>query len=118
MMKSKKNFRKALRKNFNKGLSNCLGILNNSTTGMKIQIIKYFVNFYINKQMAMVTEWQSKKPDCLIVEIEIQDGQQYNPSNLINTLIGKKLSDTENKILKYGLKSDIANRPSEYKWSQ
>ena len=49
------------------------------------------------------------------MEIEIQDGQQYNPSNLINTLIGKKLSDTENKILKYGLKSDIANRPSEYK---
>ena len=67
-MKSKKNFRKALRKNFNKGLSNCLGILNNCTTGMKIQIIKYFVNFYINKQMAMVTEWQSKKLDGLIVE--------------------------------------------------
>lgn len=112
-MKSKKNLRKALRKNFNKGLSNCLGILNNFTTGMKIQIIKYFVNFYINKQMAMVTERQSKKPDGLIVEKQIQDGQQYNPSNLISTLIGKKLSDTENKILKYGLKPDIANRPSE-----
>ena len=43
------------RKDLNKELSNYLGILNNCTTWMKMQIIKYS-NCYINKQTTKVNE--------------------------------------------------------------
>ena len=40
-------------------------------------------------------------------------GLQNIPNKLISNLTGKTLSDTEIKILKYGLKHDIATRSSE-----
>ena len=88
------------RKDLNKKILNRLGILRNSTTWMKVQIIKYSVNCYINKQMTKVKEQQNKKLDGLIVEKSIQDNLQNNPHNLITNLIGKMLSDTEIEILK------------------
>ena len=47
------------------------------------------------------------------MEKNIQDGLQNNPNNLISNLTGKTLSDTEIKILKYGLKHGIGTCPSE-----
>ena len=44
------------RNNLNKEPQNCLRGFSNSTTWMKMQIIKYSVNCYINKQMAKVNE--------------------------------------------------------------
>ena len=88
-MKSKKNQK---REDLSKELSNCLEILNNFTTWMKAQIIKYSVNCYISKQIVKVKEQQNKKPDSLIVEKNIQNGLQNNPNNLIRKLNGKTLS--------------------------
>ena len=88
-MKSKKNQK---REDLSKELSNCLEILNNFTTWMKAQIIKYSVNCHISKQIVKVKEQQNKKPDSLIVEKNIQNGLQNNPNNLIRKLNGKTLS--------------------------
>ena len=63
--------------------------------------------------MTRVKERQTKKLDGLIAEKNIQDGIQNNPNNLISSLIGKLLSDTEIGILKYRLKHAIATLPSE-----
>ena len=56
---------------------------------------------------------RQKKLDGLIVEKNIQDSLRNNPNNLISNLTGKTLSDTEIKILKYGLKHGIATGQSE-----
>ena len=100
-------------KDFNKELLKCLGNLQNCTTWMKAQIIKYSVNCYINKQMAKLKERQKKKLDGLIAEKNIQDGLQNNSNNLISILRGKTISATEIEILTYGLKRGLATRPSE-----
>ena len=95
------------RKDLNKELLNCLENLYNSTTWMKLHIIKYSVNCYINKQMTKVKEQQNKKLDSLIAEKNIKDSLQSNPSNLISNLTGKTLSDTEIEVLKYCFRSPI-----------
>ena len=102
------------KKDVKKELLNCLGVLNNSTTWIKAQIIKYSVNCYTHKRMTRVKERQTKKLDGLIAEKNIQDGIQNNPNNLISSLIGKMLSDTEIGILKYRLKHATALRAFTY----
>ena len=70
--------------------------LNNSTIWLKKQIIKYFVNCYINKQVAKVKDQQNKKVDGF-VEKNTQYGLQNNPKNFISNRTGKTLSDIELK---------------------
>ena len=76
------------REDLNKELWNCLEILNNFTTWMKAQIIRYSVNCYISKQIIKVKEQQNKKLDGLILEKNLQNGLQNNPNNLIRKLTG------------------------------
>ena len=83
-----------------------------------MQIIKYSINCYINKQIAKIKQQQVKKTRWFNCKENIQDGLQNIPSNLISNLTGKShreivYRNTEIEILKYGLKHDIATRRSE-----
>ena len=81
------------RKGLNKELSNCLWTLNDSTTWMKMQIIKYSINCYINKQIAKIKQRQVKKTRWFNCRENIQDGLQNIPSNLISNLTGKSYTE-------------------------
>ena len=90
-----------------------LSSLTNSTTQLKVQLIKYSSNRHIENLMNKIKKQHSKKLDALIFEKKMKDGLHNNPNDLTTNLTGRILSDIEVEILKCGLKHRIATRPSE-----
>ena len=102
-----------LEKDLNKCLTNKLSSLTNSTTWLKVQLIKYSINRHIENLMNKIGKQHSKKLDTLIFEKKMKDGLHNNPNDLITNLTDRILLDVKVEILKCGLKHGIATRPSE-----
>ena len=102
---------------FEKDLNKCLTIklssLTNSTTWLKLQLIKHSINRHIENVMNNTTKQHSKKLDALIFEKKMKDGLHNNPNDLITNLTKRIRSDVAVEILKCGLKHGMATRPSE-----
>ena len=70
--------------------------LTNSTTWLKVQLIKYSINHDIENLMNKIKKRHSKKLDVLIFEKKkMKYGLHNNPNDLITDLTGKILSDVE-----------------------
>ena len=102
-----------LEKYLNKCLIIKLSSLTNSTTWLKVQLIKYSINRHIENLMNKIKKRHSKKLDALIFEKKMKYGLHNNPNDLITNLTGRILSDIEVEILKCGLKHGIPTRPCD-----
>ena len=70
--------------------------LTNSTTWLKVQLIKYSINRDIENLMNKIKKRHSKKLDVLIFEKKkMKYGLHNNPNDLITDLTGKILLDVE-----------------------
>ena len=70
--------------------------LTNSTTWLKVQLIKYSINRDIENLMKKIKKRHSKKLDVLIFEKKkMKYGLHNNPNDLITDLTGKILLDVE-----------------------
>ena len=70
--------------------------LTNSTTWLKVQLIKYLINRDIENLMNKIKKRHSKKLDVLIFEKKkMKYGLHNNPNDLITDLTGKILLDVE-----------------------
>ena len=70
--------------------------LTNSTTWLKVQLIKYSINHDIENLMNKIKKRHSKKLDVLIFEKKkMKYGLHNNPNDLITDLTGKILLDVE-----------------------
>ena len=70
--------------------------LTNSTTCLKVQLIKYSINRDIENLMNKIKKRHSKKLDVLIFEKKkMKYGLHNNPNDLITDLTGKILLDVE-----------------------
>ena len=90
-----------------------LDILKNSTTWMKMHIIKYSIHQSSSMKLQKAREIHDKKFDRLLFDKRIREGICSNPNTLITNLTSFDLTDEEVEILKYGLKHGIAIRPKE-----
>ena len=78
---------------------------------MKFILIKYSVLRLASKENKKTVERHEKKFTKLYVEKQIKDGIVENSHKLITNLSGYELSSKEIKILKPGLRYDVATRP-------
>ena len=70
--------------------------LTNSTTWLKVQLVKYSINRDIENLMNKIKKRHSKKLDVLIFEKKkMKYGLHNNPNDLITDLTGKILLDVE-----------------------
>ena len=70
--------------------------LTNSTTWLKVQLIKYSINRDIENLMNKIKKRHSKKLDVSIFEKKkMKYGLHNNPNDLITDLTGKILLDVE-----------------------
>ena len=70
--------------------------LTNSTTWLKVQLIKYSINRDIENLMNKIKKRHSKKLDVLIFEKKkMKYGLHNNPNDLITDLTGKILLEVE-----------------------
>ena len=70
--------------------------LTNSTTWLKVQLIKYSINRDIENLMNKIKKRHCKKLDVLIFEKKkMKYGLHNNPNDLITDLTGKILLDVE-----------------------
>ena len=70
--------------------------LTNSTTWLKVQLIKYSINRDIENLMNKIKKRHSKKLNVLIFEKKkMKYGLHNNPNDLITDLTGKILLDVE-----------------------
>ena len=78
---------------------------------MKFVLIKFSVLRLVSKENKKTVERHEKKFTKLYVEKQIKDGIVENSHKLITNLSGYELSSKEIKILKPGLRYDVATRP-------
>ena len=102
-----------LKKDLNKCLTMKLSSLTNSTTSLKLKLIKYSINHHIENLMDKIEKRHSKKLDSLICNKKMNNASNNNPNDFITSLTGKILCNVEVEILKYGLKHGIATRPGK-----
>ena len=102
-----------LKKDLNKCLTTKLSSLTNSTTSLKLKLIKHSINHHIENLMDKIKKRHSKKLDALICDKKMNNASNNNPNDFITSLTGKILCNVEVEILKYGLKHGIATRPGK-----
>ena len=80
-----------LKKDLNKCLTMKLSSLTNSTTSLKLKLIKYSINHHIENLMDKIKKQHSKKLDSLICNKKMNNASNNNPNDFITSLTGRIL---------------------------